>query len=183
MEEPEQNIEINFKGGFNLKKLHHLIDKLILSLIGRSFTILTDTEPIIKRELAYLPDEFTAAFAVEEGAPSIIVKKENNRFKYFGYHYEPNNIDLRLYFKDEEFAYEVLGAKEGIRQAFSEHKIILEGDLEYAVSLIYIFEVVEAYIMSEKFSEKIIGYKFKRNISRLQLIIRALFLYREKGEI
>lgn len=90
---------------------------------------------------------------------------------------------MRLYFKDEEFAYEVLGAKEGIRQAFSEHKIILEGDLEYAVSLIYIFEVVEAYIMSEKFSEKIIGYKFKRNISRLQLIIRALFLYREKGEI
>lgn len=166
-----------------MKSLHHLIDKLILSLIGRSFTILTDTEPIIEKELAYLPEEFTAAFAVEQNAPSIIVKKAQNKFKYFGYHHQPENIDLRLYFKDEEFAYEVLGAKEGIRQAFCEHKIILEGDLEYAVSLIYIFEVVEAYIMSDKFSEKFLDYDFKRNISRLELVFRALFLYREKGEI
>jgi hypothetical protein len=180
--EQEQNIEINNREALLLKSLHHLIDKFILSLIGRSFTILRDTEPIIKNELSYLPEKFTAAVAVEKNAASIVVKKENNDFKYYGYHYQPKNIDLRLYFKDEEFAYEVLGAKEGIRQAFSEHKIILEGNLEYAVSLIYIFEVVEAYIMSDKFSEETCDYNFKRNISRLKLILRALFLYREKGE-
>ena len=181
--ELEQNIEIKKREALILKYLHHCIDKFILSLIGRSFTVLTDTEPIIKKELAYLPENFTAAVAVEKESPSIILKKENDEFKYYGYHHEPKNIDLKLYFKDEEFAYEVLGAKEGIRQAFSEHKILLEGDLEYAVSLIYVFELVEAYIMSDNFSEKILDYKFKRNISRLKLILRALFLYREKGEI
>jgi hypothetical protein len=179
----EQNIEINNREALILKYLHHCIDKFILSLIGRSFTVLTDTEPIIKKELSYLPRNFTAAVAVEKKAPSIILKKENDEFKYYGYHYEAENIDLRLYFKDEEFAYEVLGAKEGIRQAFSEHKILLEGNLEYAVSMIYIFEIVEAYIMSDKFSKKTLDYYFKRNISRLKLILRALFLYREKGEI
>ena len=179
----EQNIEINYREALILKYLHHCIDKFILSLIGRSFTVLTDTEPIIRKELSYLPENFTAAVAVEKKAPAIILKKENDEFKYYGYHYGSKNIDLRLYFKDEEFAYEVLGAKEGIRQAFSEHKILLEGNVEYAVSLIYIFEVVEAYIMSDKFSEKVLDYKFKRNISRLELILRALFLIREKGEI
>lgn len=181
--ELEQNIGINDREALNLKFLHHFVDKFILSLIGRSFTVLTDKDPIIKKELSYLPENFTAAVAVEKEEPSIIVKKENNEFKYYGYHYGAENVDLKLYFKDEEFAYEVLGAKEGIRQAFSEHKILLEGNLEYAVSFIYIFEVVEASIMSDNFSEKVLDYNFKRSTSRLNLIFRALFLYREKGEI
>jgi hypothetical protein len=181
--EQEQNIEINNREALLLKSLHHLIDKFILSLIGRSFTILRDTEPIIKNELSYLPEKFTAAVAVEKEAPSIILKKENDEFKYYGYHHEPNNIDLKLYFKDEEFAYQVLAAKEGIRQAFSEHKVVVEGDLEYAVSLIYILEIIEAYIMSDQFIERVLENKFTSKISRLKLIVKALFLFREKGEI
>ena len=166
-----------------MKYLHHLIDKFILSLIGRSFTILNDKDLKIEKELSYLPKKFTAAVAVEKNGPYIIVRKENNEVKYYGYHSHPENIDLKLYFKDEEFAYQVLAAKEGIRQAFSEHKVILEGDIEYAVSFIYILEIVEAYIMSDRFAKKVLNYDFKRRISRLQLIIKALFLSREKGEI
>jgi len=82
--ELEQNIEIKKREALILKYLHHCIDKFILSLIGRSFTVLTDTEPIIKKELAYLPENFTAAVAVEKESPSIILKKENNEFKYYG---------------------------------------------------------------------------------------------------
>lgn len=166
-----------------MKFLHHTIDKFILSLIGRSFIILSDKDPGIKKELSYLPEEFTLAVAVEKNGPYIVVRKNKKGVKYYGYHYETENIDLQLYFKDEEFAYQVLAAKEGIRQAFSEHKVIVEGDIEYAVSLIYIIELVEIHIMSDEFSDKVLNYDFNRQISRLQLIIRALFLFREKGEI
>ena len=163
--------------------MHHMIDKFILSLIGRSFIILSDREPRIKKELLYLPKDFTFAVAVEKNGPYIIVRKNKKSVKYYGYQYETENIDLQLYFKDEEFAYQVLAAKEGIRQAFSEHKVIVEGDLKYAVSLIYIIELIEVHIMSDKFSDKVLNYDFNRKMSRLQLIIKALFLFREKGEI
>jgi len=166
-----------------LKYLHHILDKIILSLIGRSSTILTDIEPRIKKELSYLPDDFTAAVAVEKDGLYIVIKKSGDKIKYYGYHSYPENIDLKLYFKDEEFAYQVLAAKEGIRQAFSEHKVILEGDLEYAVSFIYILETVEFYIMADKFAKDLLSHDFERKISRLQLIIKAIFLSREKGEI
>lgn len=166
-----------------MKFLHHIADKFILSLVGRSLIVLSDRDPGIKKELLYLPEEFTIAVAVEKNGPSIIVRKNNKSIKYYGYHSDPQNIDLQLYFKDEEFAYQVLAAKEGIRQAFSEHKVVVEGDLEYAVSLIYILEIVEAYIMSDEFSEQVLAYDFNRKIPRLQLIIKALFLFREKGEI
>ena len=165
-----------------MKFLHHLIDKFILSLIGRSLIILSDRDSGIQKELSYLPEEFTIAVAVEKNGPYIIIRKNINNLKYYGYHYEPQNIDLKLYFKDEEFAYQVLAAKEGIRQAFSEHKVVVEGDLEYAVSLIYILEIVEVYIMSDEFAEQVLSYNFSRKISRLQLIIKAIFLFREKGE-
>lgn len=166
-----------------MKFLHHIIDKFILSLVGRSFIILSDRDSGIKKEILYLPDKFTIAVAVEKNGPYIIVRKNNKSVKYYGYHNQPKNIDLQLYFKDEEFAYQVLAAKKGIRQAFSEHKVVVEGDLEYAVSLIYILEIVEAYIMSDEFAERILVSDFNRKMSRLQLIIKALFLFREKGEI
>jgi hypothetical protein len=166
-----------------LKYLHHIVDKFILSLIGRSFIILTDKDARIEKELSYLPDNFNTAIAVEKNGPYIVLKKEESELKYCGYRSIPENIDLKLYFKDEEFAYQVLAAKEGIRQAFSEHKLIVEGDLEYAVSLIYILEIVEAYIMSDEFAERVLAYDFSRKISRLQLILQALLLFREKGEI
>lgn len=166
-----------------MKYLHHILDKIILSLIGRSCTILTDIEPRIQKELSYLPDNFTAAVAVEKDGLYIVIKKSGNKIRYYGYHCYPENIDLKLYFKDEEFAYQVLAAKEGIRQAFSEHKVILEGDLEYAVSFIYILELVEAHIMTDKFAQDVLAYNFERKISRLKLILKALFLIREKGEI
>lgn len=166
-----------------MKYLHHLIDKVILSLIGRSLIILADRDPKIAKELSYLPEKFNAAIAVENDGPYIILKKEKNQVKYYGYQDCPENIDLKLYFKDEEFAYQVLAAKEGIRQAFSEHKLVLEGSLEFAVSVIYILEIVEAYIMGDNFAESVLNYDFNRKISKLNLIIKALFLSREKGEI
>lgn len=166
-----------------MRYLYHIIDKFILSLIGRSCIILSERDSRIKKELSYLPENFTAGVAVEKKGLYIVIKKEENKVKYFGYHHYPENIDLKLYFKDEEFAYQVLAAKEGIRQAFSEHKVVIEGDLEYAVSLIYILEIAEAYIMSDHFAEDILASNFERKISRLQLILRSLSLFREKGEI
>ncbi len=166
-----------------MKFLHHTADTLILSLIGRSFSILSDRDPVIKKELSYLPENFTIAVAVEKNGRYVVVQKNKESIKYYGYQTQPKNIDLKLYFKDEEFAYQVLAAKEGIRQAFSEHKVVVEGDLEYAVSLIYILEIVEAYIMSDEFAERVLANGIKRKISRLQLIIRSIFLFREKGEI
>jgi len=166
-----------------LKFLHHTADTLILSLIGRSFSILSDRDPGIKKELSYLPEKFTIAVAVEKNGRYVVVQKNEESIKYYGYQTQPKNIDLKLYFKDEEFAYQVLAAKEGIRQAFSEHKVVVEGDLEYAVSLIYILEIIEAYIMSDEFAERVLANGIKRKISRLQLIIRSIFLFREKGEI
>lgn len=166
-----------------MKYLHHLIDRFILSLIGRSFTVLAVKDPKIKKELAYLPEKFSAAVAVEKNGPYLLVKKEKNQVKYYGYQHNPKNIDLKLYFKDEEFAYQVLAAKEGIRQAFAEHKVILEGNMENAVSFIYILEIVEASIMADEFAERVLNYDFKRKMSRFKLIVKALFLRREKGEI
>jgi hypothetical protein len=179
----EQSIEIYKREALVLKFLHHTADKLILSLIGRSFIILSDRDPKIKKELSYLPEQFSIAVAVEKDGRYIVVQKKGDSVKYYGYQSRPKNIDLKLYFKDEEFAYQVLAAKEGIRQAFSEHKVVVEGDLEYAVSLIYILEIVEAYIMSDEFAERVLANGLKRKISRLHLIIRSVFLFREKGEI
>lgn len=145
--------------------------------------ILADKDLRLKKELSYLPDNFTAGVAVEKNDSYIVIKKEGEKLSYYGYHREPKEIDLKLYFKDEEFAYQVLAASEGIRQAFSEHKVVIEGDLEYAVSLIYILEIAEAYIMSDEFADRVLSYNFDRKISRLNLLIKALFLFKEKGEI
>ena len=166
-----------------MKYLHHLIDKVILFFIGRSFVILADKNKSLQKELSYLPDNFIAAVAVDENGPYVVVGKEGKNIKYYGYHKDPGNTDLKIYFKDEEFAYQVLSAKEGIRQAFSEHKVIIEGDIKYAVSFIYILEIVEAHLMSDEFAEQVLSYDFKREMSRIQLLIRSLLLFKEKGRI
>lgn len=166
-----------------MKYLHHIIDNFVLNFIGRALIVLSERDKRIEAELKYLPADFSAAVAVEKNGPYIVIKKVKNKMKYYGFRKKLNNVDLKIYFKDEEFAYQVLAAKEGIRQAFAEHKAVLEGDLEYALSFIYILEITEAYLMSDQFAENILAYDFKRVISRLQLIIRALFLFKEKGEL
>lgn len=142
--------------------LHHLADKIILSLIGRSLVVLSSLDSRIKKELSYLPEEFILALAVDRNSPALIIKKNNKEITYFGSRKNFENIDLKIYFKNEEFAYQVLAAKEGIRLAFSEGKILLEGELEFAVSFIYILEIIEAYLSREQASNDLLGYNLKK---------------------
>ena len=166
-----------------MKYLHHLADKILLILIGRSLVVLSSIDSRIKRELSYLPEKFTLALAVDHKSPALIIKKNGEKIKYYGSRKNSKNIDLKIYFKNEEFAYQVLAAKEGIRLAFSEGKILLEGELEFAVSFIYILEIIEAYLNKNKSSDDLLEYDLNKEISRIPLFFKTLLTKKEKGEI
>ena len=166
-----------------MKHLHHLADKIILSLIGRSFVVLSSIDVRIQRELSYLPEKFILALAVDRHSPALVFKKDKQKIKYCGSHEDLSKVDLKIFFKNEEFAYQVLAAKEGIRLAFSEGKILLEGDLDFAVSFIYILEIIEAYLMAKSSADDSLEYDLDKQISRFSLFFKALLTKKEKGEI
>jgi len=165
-----------------LKFIHHLIDRIILLIAGRSLVVLSAKDSRIKKELEFWPDEFTTALAADKHGPFMVIKKLNNKLHYLGFKENDKSADLKLFFKDEELAYQVFSVKESIRDSFSEHRLIIDGDFSVGVSLIYMLEILESYMLPSFMTKDIIPNKINKETGRVMLFLHTLTLNKEKGE-
>lgn len=165
-----------------MKFIHHIIDRMILFITGRALVVLSAKDSRIKKELEYWPKEFTAALAADRHGPFMVVKKINDKLHYLGFKEDEKIANIKLYFKDEELAYQVFSVKESIRDSFSEHRLIIDGDFSVGVSLIYMLEILESYLLPSFITKNILPGKTKKETGRVMLFLHALTLNKEKGE-
>ncbi|PKN53135.1 MAG: hypothetical protein CVU55_02685 [Deltaproteobacteria bacterium HGW-Deltaproteobacteria-13] len=131
-------------GGKPLKKAYVAI---FLWFTGRAIQAAAKVDKEVKKEFDTLPDEFTFALGSLPNGPWMVVGKEKGKVKYFGGNLKCRPIHLRLVIKNIEAAFLILSFQESTALATTRNRLMTDGEVPYALSVIRILDIVEVYLL------------------------------------
>jgi hypothetical protein len=131
-------------GGKPFKKIYVSI---FLWFTGRAIQAAAKTDKEVQKEFDALPDEFTFALGCLPKGPWMVVGKEKGRVKYFGGNLNVRPIQLRLVIKSVDAAFLILSFQESTTLATSRNRLMTDGEVPYALSIIRALDMVEVYLL------------------------------------
>ena len=122
---------------------YELID-LMFTFIGVAFEEVSRRAPDLKREIALWNQGRRCALGVLPKGPFITLQKVNGRIQYLG----KRKVDphMTFLFKNLDSALLVLTAQMSVHQALAESRILLDGQVSYAMELNRALAIVETYL-------------------------------------
>lgn len=131
-------------GGKPLKKAYVGI---FLWFTGRAIQAAAKVDKEVKKEFDALPDDFTFALGCLPNGPWMVVGKEKGRVKYFGGNLNIRPVQLRLVIKSIDAAFLILSFQESTALATTRNRLMTDGEVPYALSVIRILDIVEVYLL------------------------------------
>lgn len=131
-------------GGKLLKKAYVAI---FLWFTGRAIQATAKVDKEVKKEFDALPDDFTFALGCLPNGPWMVVGKEKGKVKYFGGDLNSRKIHLRLVIKSIDAAFLILSFQESTALATTRNRLMTDGEVPYALSVIRILDIVEVYLL------------------------------------
>lgn len=131
-------------GGKPFKKIYVSI---FLWFVGRAVQAAAKVDKEIKKEFDDLPENFTFALGCLPNGPWMVTGKENGRVKYFGGNLNVRPVQLRLAIKSIDAAFLILSFQESTTLATSRNRLMTDGELPYALSVIRVLDKVEVYLL------------------------------------
>ncbi|EQB2596863.1 hypothetical protein ACYHQE_000428 [Aeromonas salmonicida] len=120
----------------------------LLWVIGRTLCRAARVDEAVRRELAPLPDGLTIRLEVAGLTQALIIHKAAGRWQCgVPAHASSDLHPLRVRFKHPGIAFRALSFRLGVNQAFSENRLLVEGDLTVAMHLVRALEQLQALIL------------------------------------
>lgn len=120
--------------------------KSMLQIVGRGLVTANEVDIEIQNELAQLPIGFSFTMNVFSQGPFFTIQIQENRCLAL-LSKPQKNSDLIITFKHLSYAYMVLSFQESTAQAFAHDRMIVDGNLSYAVRLVRCLNKMEALIL------------------------------------
>lgn len=150
------------------KRIKRFYVSLLLFIFGRAFQAAAKADPAAKAEFDSLPDDFMLDLCVAPNGPHMLVGKDKNgRIKYFGWKPGDKRITLTMKIKHLEAAILMFTFQESSCTATARDRLIVEGDLPAASSVLRIMDLLEVLLLP-KFIAKL-GVKRYPNHTRMPL--------------
>jgi hypothetical protein len=120
---------------------------VFLWFTGRAIQAAAKVDKEVKKEFDALPDEFIFALGCLPDGPWMVVGKEKGRVKYFGGNLNVRPVQLRLVIKNIDAAFLILSFQESTTLATSRNRLMTDGEVPQALSVIRILDIVEVYLL------------------------------------
>jgi aldehyde:ferredoxin oxidoreductase len=114
---------------------------------GRAIAAAAKVDAQVKHEFAGLPDNFSFALGVLPAGPWMVVGKKGGTVKYLGADIQGQKLPLRLAIKNIEAAMLLLTFQESTALATARNRLIINGEIPYALAVIRILDIVEVYLL------------------------------------
>lgn len=126
----------------------HLWITLLLWVVGRTLCRAARVDEAVRRELAPLPDGLAIRLEVGGLPYAMQIHKQGGRW-LAGPPAAPHASihPLRVRFKHPNIAFRALSFRLGVNQAFSENRLLVEGDLTCAMHLVRGLEQLQSLIL------------------------------------
>ncbi len=162
--------------------------KIMLFIMARAIPTAAKFDKNVQREFKKLPDNY--AFSLEVmpdylNLRMIIGKDEQGEVRFYKV---KENIPLRMKIRNIEAAFLLFTFFESTSLSASRNRIVVDGDIDCACSVIRIFDIVESYILP-KFIAKLAVKRypfnsfFKKVLGAIKIYLLLLFVKGKKEKI
>jgi len=138
------------------KPLKQTINRIVMFVLGRALQSLSHNDPLIQRDVANWPDNFTLMLVVRpDGGSMAVSRTKNGQLIYRGSNLPEDKADVVIYLKNIESAFAMFTGQLGIDVAYAQHAMCARGDLSNTVSVVRVLNIVEAYLFPSIISKRL----------------------------
>lgn len=157
------------------KPFKTLVARIILFVLGRGLQAASKLDPDVRREMQDWPQGLTVAMNIHPSGPRTGWRRDSEKITHLGGKIDPDAMDLVVTFKNVESAFMVFTAQVGTAKAYAEHRMSVQGDLVYSMTLIRCLNYLETHlfprIISRMILKKVPKMGFKKQLIRLYIYL------------
>lgn len=158
---------------FQARKLYV---ELMFQVMGRALQAVSEFDSEVQEEARALPDGFLFEMMVMPAGSRMIVEHVGDgQFFYHGDE-APRPINLSIQFKHIAHAFLVLGFQEKTSVAFANDRMLVNGDISYAVRMTRVLNRLEAFILPRLIAERAVK-EYPASLNLPEKLISAARIY------
>lgn len=150
--------------------------ELMFQVMGNALQAISEIDEDVQSEARALPEGFLFEMMVmPHGASLVIEHLGNGRFRYHGSE-APRPVNLSIQFKHIAHAFLVLSFQEKTSVAFANDRMLVDGDIGYAVRMTRILNRLEAFILPRLLARRAVK-EYPRNLHLPEKLLNATRIY------
>lgn len=150
--------------------------KLMFQVMGNALQAISEIDPEAQAEASALPEGFLFEMMVMPNGPNLVIEHTGQgRFRYHG-STAPRKVDLSIQFKHIAHAFLVLSFQEKTSVAFANDRMIVDGDISYAIRMTRVLNRLEAFILPRLVAERAVK-EYPTNLHLPEKILSASRIY------
>jgi hypothetical protein len=149
------------------KRLRKALAAVVFVFLGRGLVAAARVDSRVRREVLGWPDGTLVIIRVAPDGPGAAWRFADGRLEYLGGECELPPTLLVTY-KSIDVALPVLLGRQGILDAFTEHRSTLAGDIGLGMSLVRCLHIVESYLFPDLISRHVLPGPPRREVSHLR---------------
>ncbi|MDC0663532.1 hypothetical protein [Marinobacter sp. SS21] len=150
--------------------------ELMFQVMGNALQAISEIDSTVREEAKSLPEGFLFEMMVmPNGAKLIIEHLGEGRFRYHRGQ-APRPVDLSIKFKHIAHAFLVLSFQEKTSVAFANDRMLVDGDISYAIRMTRVLNRLEAFILPRLIAERAIK-EYPKNLHLPEKVLNAARIY------
>ncbi|PXX91599.1 hypothetical protein DIT71_06865 [Marinobacter vulgaris] len=150
--------------------------ELMFQVMGRALQAVSEIDATVQKEARALPEGFLFEMMVMPDGPRLIVEHiGNGRFHYHSGS-APRPVDLSIQFKHIAHAFLVLSFQEKTAVAFANDRMLVDGDISYAIRMTRILNRLESFILPRLVAKRAVK-EYPANLHLPEKLLSAARIY------
>ena len=150
--------------------------ELMFQVMGRALQAVSEVDASVQNDARALPVGFLFEMMVMPYSSRLIVEHVGNgRFHYHGTS-APRPVDLSIQFKHIAHAFLVLSFQEKTSVAFANDRMLVDGDISYAIRMTRVLNRLEAFILPKLVAQRAVK-EYPANLHLPEKLVSAARIY------
>lgn len=156
-----------------MRHIQQMVCGVVLQVLYRAVRVLSHCDSRIREELLALPEGQTVRFSVSphEKSKSLSFRVSGGTVQKEDPKAEP---DIHITFKNEAMAVRVFTGRMGIAGAYAAHAFMLKGNINEAMGIVRIVDLVEGYLFPKIMSRRILKEVPEKQVPSLVVYLRLI---------
>ncbi|WP_336368590.1 hypothetical protein [Marinobacter sp. C2H3] len=150
---------------------------IMFQVMGRALQAVSEVDETVRKEARGLPKGLLFEMTVMPSGPSLVVEHTGDgQFRYHG-QIAPRPVNLSIQFKHMAHAFLVLSFQEKTAVAFAHDRMVVDGDLSYAVRMTRVLNRLETFILPRLIAKRAVK-EYPAGLHLPEKLISAARIYR-----
>jgi hypothetical protein len=159
-----------------VSQARRLYVELMFQVMGRALQAVSEIDFAVQAEARALPEGFLFEMMVMPDGSKLIVEHIGNGLLHYHGASAPRSIDLSIQFKHVAHAFLVLSFQEKTSVAFANDRMLVNGDISYAVRMTRILTRLETFILPKLVAQRAVK-EYPASLHLPEKLISAARIY------